>query len=249
MGHEVGLLATKLYPAGLYVAEDYLHHLKAQKTTASAMADPNVSAIFEGAFAFNDVRIRVDILQRLKNDRWNLIEVKSSTSAKEVYVVDAAIQYYVLNGAGLVLERAGILHLNNQFLYDGVQLNLQQFFHFTDLTEDIRQRQFTIALQVESLKTVVSSDSPPNIAPSRHCLNPYPCEFWEHCTKAKPDFWVMDLAGITNRRFLELEEIGVETIEKMRIFVAMKIASASIVMVNLPSVECRILLFFPTCKC
>jgi predicted RecB family nuclease len=213
MGHEVGLLATKLYPAGFYVAENYLHHPEAQKTTESALAKSDVPAIFEGAFAFNDVRIRVDILQRLKNDRWNLIEVKSSTSVKEVYVVDAAIQYYVLNGAGLALDRAGILHLNNQYVYDGAHLDLQQLFHFTDLTAEIGQRQFTIVLQVENLKSVILSNSPPSISPSRHCLTPYKCEFWEHCTRDKPDFWVMDLAGITNRKFLDLAEIGVETID------------------------------------
>jgi predicted RecB family nuclease len=215
MGHEVGLLATKLYPDGLYVAEDYLHHPEAQKTTESAISNPDVPAIFEGAFAFNDVRIRVDILQRLENDRWNLIEVKSSTSAKEVYVVDAAIQYYVLNGAGIALDRAGILHLNNQYVYDGAQLDLQQLFHFTDLTAEIGQKQFTIALQLENLKSVISSDSPPSISPSRHCLTPYKCEFWEHCTRDKPDFWVMGLAGITNRKFLDLAEIGVETIDSI----------------------------------
>jgi predicted RecB family nuclease len=213
IGHEVGVLATKLYPAGLYVAEDYLHHPAAQKKTESALADPDVPAIFEGAFAFNDVRVRVDILQRLKNNRWSLIEVKSSTSAKEVYIVDAAIQYYVLTGAGLGVDRAGILHLNNQYVYDGAQLDLQQLFHFTDLSTEIRQRQLMIALQVEDLKSLISSDSPPSVAPSRHCLTPYKCEFWEHCTRDKPDFWVMDLAGITNRKFLDLAEIGVETID------------------------------------
>jgi Domain of unknown function(DUF2779)/Domain of unknown function DUF83 len=213
VGHEVGMLATKLYPAGLYVAEDYLHHPEAQKTTESAITNPNVSAIFEGAFVFDDIRIRVDILERLHNDRWNMIEVKSSTSAKEVYINDAAVQYYVLNGAGLALDRVGILHLNNQYVYDGAQLDLNQLFHFTDLTEEVNRRQETIANQVESLKTVISSDSPPTISPSRHCLNPYKCEFWEYCTKDKPDFWVMGLAGITNRKFLDLAEIGVETID------------------------------------
>ena len=92
MGHEVGRLATKLYPAGLYVSEDYMHHPEAQKTTESAIANPNVPAIFEGAFVFDDIRIRVDILERLSNDRWKMIEVKSSTSAKEIYIVDAAVQ-------------------------------------------------------------------------------------------------------------------------------------------------------------
>ena len=215
MGHEVGLLATKIYPAGLFVSEDYMHHPEAQKTTESAITNPDVPAIFEGAFVFDDIRIRVDILERLNNDRWNMIEVKSATSAKEVYINDAAIQYYVLKGAGLALDRVGILHLNNQYVYDGDHLDLQQLFHFTDLTEEVNRRQESIANQVKSLKTVILSDSPPIISPSRHCLNPYKCEFWEYCTKDKPDFWVMGLAGITNRKFLDLAEIGVETIDSI----------------------------------
>jgi hypothetical protein len=212
MGHEVGLLATKLYPAGVYVSEDYMHHRAAQKTTESAMTNPDVPAIFEGAFVYDGIRIRVDILERLKNNRWNMIEVKSSTSAKEVYINDAAVQYYVLNGAGLSLDRVGILHLNNQYVYDGIRLDLNQLFHFTDLTDEICRRRESIVNQLETLKIVISSDSAPDISPSRHCLNPYKCEFWEHCTKDKPDFWVMDLTGITSQKFGQLTEIGVESI-------------------------------------
>jgi hypothetical protein len=64
-----GVLATKLYPAGLYVTEDYLHHQKAQKATDSAIGNPNVPAIFEGSFVYDDIRLRVGILARLKNGR------------------------------------------------------------------------------------------------------------------------------------------------------------------------------------
>jgi hypothetical protein len=85
MGHEVGRLATKLYPSGLYVSEEYMHHPEAQKTTESAIINLDVPAIFEGAFIFNAIRILVNILESCKNKRWNVIEVKSSTSAKEVY--------------------------------------------------------------------------------------------------------------------------------------------------------------------
>jgi len=49
-------------------------------------------------FFSGGVRIRVGILERLNDGRWNLIEVKSSTSVKEVHLPDVAIQYYVLHG-------------------------------------------------------------------------------------------------------------------------------------------------------
>jgi hypothetical protein len=141
-----------------------------------------------------------------------MIEVKSATSAKEVYIVDAAIQYYVLKGAGIALDRVGILHLNNQYVYDGAKLDLNQLFHFADLTEEVHQRQELIVNQVESLKTVLFLESPPTVSPSRHCLNPYKCEFWEYCTQDMPEFWVMGLSGITNKKLDQLTEIRVESI-------------------------------------
>ena len=65
MGHEVGRLATELYPNGVLIEEDYLHHREAQNSTAQAIKDRNIPALFEAAFTFDGVRIRVDILERL----------------------------------------------------------------------------------------------------------------------------------------------------------------------------------------
>ncbi|MBW2285546.1 MAG: DUF2779 domain-containing protein, partial [Deltaproteobacteria bacterium] len=83
MGHRVGELATRLYPKGVLIEEDYLHHREAVLHTRSAMEDASIKAIFEAAFLEDGVRIRVDILERLPSGEWNLIEVKSSTSTKD----------------------------------------------------------------------------------------------------------------------------------------------------------------------
>jgi len=45
--------------------------------------------------------------------------VKSSTSVKDVHLPDVAIQYYVLQGSGLDINRAFFLFINNQYVYDG----------------------------------------------------------------------------------------------------------------------------------
>jgi len=76
-------------------------------------------------------------LEKLKDGAWNLIEVKSATSVKDLYLPDVAVQYYVLSGSGLNVDRAGILHLNNQYVYDGIQLDLKGLLTFSDLTEEV----------------------------------------------------------------------------------------------------------------
>ena len=197
MGHEVGLLAHKLYPDGVNITEDYLHHREAVKTTETAMADGTVPAIFEGAFVHDDVRIRVDILERLNGQNWNLIEVKASTSVKEVHMIDAAIQYYVLTRVGLEIDRVGIMHLCKKYAYNGVKIVINELFNFEDLTDYVQGRQRLIVKELESLKAVLLLESPPDISPARHCLSPYKCEFLERCTEVNPKFGV---TGLSNGR-------------------------------------------------
>ena len=211
-GHEVGRLATRLYPRGILIKEDHLHHNLAVKSTRAAMDNPGVKSIYEAAFTYQNVRIRVDILQKLENGNWNLIEVKSSTGYKDVHLPDVAVQQYVLNGSGLSIEKAGILHLNNQYIYDGQQIDLANLFNFVDFTDRLFVQVQSISRQLDSFKQILAADSAPVIPPDRHCKNPYPCEFWEHCTSEMPEFWIFYLSGIVQDRLLELADMGIRDI-------------------------------------
>ena len=215
MGHEVGKLATQLYPGGILIGEDHLHHHQAVRSTRKALGNPSVSAIYEAAFTHDGIRVRVDILERLGDERWNLIEVKSSTSVKGVHIPDVAVQYHTLRGLGLNINQAGILHLNNQYVYDGQHLHLAQLFTFSDLTEEVINRREEILSLLNQLREILKGGSPPEITPSRHCLTPYGCEFWDHCTAGMPEFWVVNLSGITQGRLGKLAELGVEDIRQI----------------------------------
>jgi len=212
MGHEVGRLATELYPGGVLIAEDYRHHREAERATVRALADPDVRALFEAAFTFDGIRIRTDILERNGDGTWNLVEVKSSTSVKDVYKPDVAVQYHVLEGAGLRIAAAGLLNVNNRYVFDGRTLDLAQLFQLTDLTEEVAALQEELAAQIAELKKVIALETAPAVPPSRHCFHPYKCEFWEHCTAGMPESWVIHLAGITEEKLARLRELGVDDI-------------------------------------
>ena len=211
-GHEAGRLATGLFPGGVLIEEDHLHHAEAVQSTLAAMNNPDIPAIFEAAFIHNDVRVRVDILERLQNGGWNLIEVKSATSVKDVYHSDVGVQFGVLSGTGFNVSRAGILHLNHQYVYDGKKLKLDNLFAFSDLTEPVLDLQQEIPAMLAELEEMLAAASAPHILPSRHCHSPYACEFWEHCTADMPEFWVMYLTGIREERLNELAAMGIEDI-------------------------------------
>jgi hypothetical protein len=214
-GQEVGRLATGLFPGGVLIEEDHLHHAEAVQSTLAAMKNPDIPAIFEAAFIHDDVRVRVDILERLQNGGWNLIEVKSATSVKDVYHSDVGVQYRVLKGSDLSVGRAGILHLNSHYVYDGKKRQLDSLFTFSDLTEHVLALQEDLSARVAELKEMLTTASAPQILPSRHCHCPYDCEFWEHCTADMPEFWVMYLTGIREERLNELAAMGIEDIREI----------------------------------
>jgi predicted RecB family nuclease len=211
-GHEVGRLATGLYPDGIRVEEDHLHHEEAVRSTATAMQHPAVSALYEAAFVEDGVRVRVDVLERAGRGTWNLIEVKSSTSVKHVYLPDVAVQHHVLKTAGLRVDRVGVLHINSGYAYDGRHLELDELFRFSDLTEEVRRMEAEIPRKIQELQGVLAGEFPPEILPSRHCLSPYRCEFWEHCTAGMPEHWIMGLSGISERKLNELTALGISDI-------------------------------------
>src|SRR5579885_948472 len=105
MGSEVGVLARRRFSNGVLVEADHRHPTAALEQTAKLVANPNVPAIFEGAFEYDRILVRVDILERLEPGvdgapRWRLIEVKSSTRVKETHLEDLAVQTHVVKGAG-----------------------------------------------------------------------------------------------------------------------------------------------------
>jgi predicted RecB family nuclease len=212
VGHKVGELATRLYPGGRRIAEDHTHHEKAVQTTLKVIENPEIHAIYEAAFLSDDIRVRVDILERLENGRWNLIEVKSSASVKDVHLPDVAVQWHVLRGAGLEIDKAFLMHVNNEYVYDGKELDLNSFFISSDVTKEVVAMQESVPSMISELKAVLSDSDPPDIPPSRHCNTPYECEFYEHCTKEMPEHWIMDLSGITQRKLNELAAMGINDI-------------------------------------
>jgi len=212
-GQEVGELATRLFPEGVLIREDHFHHEEAVQTTRNIVQDPSVSTIFEAAFLYHDVRIRVDILKRLDNGQWNMIEVKSSTSVKDIHLPDVAIQYYVLKASGLNINRAFLLLINNQYVYDGSNFDLENFFSFYDVTDEVLSIQNEIPSSIDEQHQMLSAADAPLVQPSRHCNTPFICEFWEYCTKDMPAHWIFDLYGVSQKKFDELTGMNVEDIK------------------------------------
>ncbi len=219
MGTTIGVLARERFPGGVLVEAGHRHSKEALRRTAELIADPTVPAIFEGAFFFDHVLVRVDILERVPNDedgtsRWRLIEVKSSTRVKDVHLDDLAVQSHVLIGAGLELAGACLMHINNRYVYGGGEFDLDALFSVQELTDAVRARLTNVPEGLADMKSMLLVPLAPSIKPDGHCHAPYECPFWSHCTKDKPERWIYHLpgGGKVMQQFLRQ---GIETIDEI----------------------------------
>ncbi len=203
-GDEVGALARDRVPGGKLIEQDHHKLTEAIQATQEVLKTSSTPAVYEATFAYDDVLIRADILERAGNGAWNLIEVKSGTKVKDDNLEDVAIQHYVLTQTGFQIEQAGILNLNNEYVYDGRKLDLQALFTFEDLGDKVPEKREEIAAEVQRLKAMLERTEPPNVIPSKHCKKPHDCEFFEHCRESMPEHWVGELSGIRQEKLDEL---------------------------------------------
>ena len=210
-GNEVGLFAQKAFSSGTLISEDHMHHKEAVTRTKELIADKSIPAIFEAAFSFEDILIRVDILERLPRDRWRLIEVKSSTETKEYHLPDVAIQKYVLKQSGFNVSEACLMHLNRDYVYDGEKYQLNELFTINNLMEEIESIENEVPAHIKEQWRVLALKKVPDIEIGQQCKDPFVCEFYSLCHEELPDDWVGNLPRI-GKKAEELIEMGIASI-------------------------------------
>jgi len=213
-GTRVGELARDLYPGGVLIAENHLHHDAAMAATTQALSDNAVPALYEAGFLHNGVRMRADILSRSEGG-FDLIEMKSTTQVKEEHLPDVAIQLYVLRGCGLPVRRACLGHLNKEYIYPGGDYDLWQLFAVEDITGEAEDMQSAIPGILDGIREALSSPEPPCIEAGRHCTRPYTCPFHGHCHENLPGHSVSQLPRAREELLEALAAAGIADIRQI----------------------------------
>ncbi len=210
-GTDVGELAQQLFPGGINSKpETHLEYAKAAKKTEK-LIEEGIKIIYEAVFIYNGVLVISDIIRKHRG-KWQIYEVKSSTSVKDVHFYDAAIQYYVLNGLGLNISDVSIVHLNNEYVREG-DLDIRQLFTIHSLYDDVIEIQSEIEENVTDFKKMLKRKSIPDIDIGEHCFNPYSCSFLGHCWKQVPEYSVFNLNRLHKNKKFELYYEGIVNIE------------------------------------
>jgi predicted RecB family nuclease len=210
-GHEVGMLARQLFPGGIEVRCDRGLE-QAIRASRELVVTPAVPAIFEGVFQHDGVVVRVDVLHRRKDNRWRVIEVKSSASKKEEHLDDVAIQYRVLSRCGLDVGSCCLAHVNRNYVFQGGIVDPWRFFRIRNVTRLVEKLQPKLTFQLRAAFTVLSMPAAPDVKPGSHCTAPVVCEFYDRCNTQRPDDHIGFIPRIHASAMEELGEMGIESI-------------------------------------
>jgi hypothetical protein len=215
IGQEIGQKAHLLFPGGARIDEEPWQHAEAAARTAALMIDARVPAIFEAAFEYENIRIRVDVLERLAPDSWGLREVKSSSGLKDHYLDDIALQTYVLRGAGIAVSSIELLHVNTRYVRGASGICWTDFFMRLDVRDAIDVRLIDLPARLPAMRDCLGMIRLPEAEPGIQCGTPYACEFWDRCTADKPADWIAYFPRLSQARASELKAHGIESISSI----------------------------------
>jgi hypothetical protein len=207
-GHDVGALAKKMFPDGVEVGAGVLDLDETIRLTKSAfkLRKP----LFEAAFSANGGYCRTDILRPAPQNAWDIIEVKSTTSVKEVHLEDLGFQKWVLASAGLKIRNCYLMHINSDFVRQG-KIDPKKFFTLADVTDQAANPEQQVTNKLADMFKVIRQRRHPDIQIGSHCDDPYTCALHDHCWKFLPSHSVFDLYRGAKKGF-DLLEQGIEAL-------------------------------------
>jgi hypothetical protein len=214
VGNRVGELACQLFPNGKEVPFDGTTFDEKIALTQQWI-DEGVQNIYEASFSFDGIFIMIDILHRCEDGRVEIYEVKSSTEVKEVYLHDASVQHYVLEGLGFDVKATHIVHLNNQYVREQ-QLDIQQLFSIVNVSDEVKELQANIPAFLNHFAHFIDKkDEEPLVEIGEHCFKPYACDAMAYCWKDIPDYSVFNISRLKQEKKFALYQQGVITLDQI----------------------------------
>ena len=199
-GNQIGHLATQQFPDGVEV--DHSDFFGAVRETQKLM-ETDVPAIFEATFRVGRLYARVDVLRRTPYG-WDLIEVKGSTRAKPVHIIDIAFQYHLLKKAGVIVTGLYLMHVNRDY----IQPDDGDFLVIEEVGKEVEAVLPAVVTELKGLLGVMDRDEP-DVPIGTHCSDPYDCPFQEHCWSFLPTESVLTIPSLKKVKAFEMVHAGI----------------------------------------
>jgi len=196
-GTLVGELATKLYKNGIDLANMGFEENISKTQELLKERIP----IFEAGFVVDNLFSRVDILNPIEKDAWDIIEVKSSTRTKDQHISDVAFQKYCCELAGLTIRNCFIMHVDNTFVKEG-DIDPKEFFVLENVSDRVELNE--IPGRIALMFDVINAKTPPDFDLSAIEKSKYGSFLIDEFISGLPEGNIFELYNARKKKLVEL---------------------------------------------
>ena len=169
--------------------------------------------ITEASFLYDNNFCSVDLLKKDK-DELSIYEVKSSTELNDIYLDDISYQYYVLNNSKLNIKKCFIVYINSHYIREK-KLDINKLFIKKDVTDIVLKKQSEVEKNIKEINLYMKKEEV-NDDIGEYCKNPYPCPYFNYCTRLLPDNNIFKIRRMSNKTKFKFYKIGIYKYEDLK---------------------------------
>jgi len=212
-GNSVGLLAHKLFPNGKDCSPpSSLKFLEGLAKTKDCINNSE-ALIYEACFQAEGVYSALDILE-FKNQEYTAYEVKSASKISSIYIMDAALQYFVISRNGIQLKDFFLVYVDTSYVREK-KLDPERFFKKKSILRKVLELQPYVEEKVAELKRMLAEGVEPNLPIGEHCHSPYSCDFIGTCRGDLANDSIFFLNGASKQLIYSLYNSGIKGISQL----------------------------------
>jgi hypothetical protein len=150
----------------------------------------------------------VDVLIKdKKNNTVDIYEIKSSSHVKRSHSYGVTFQH-ILAKELLNINKTYLVHINSDYVKQG-EIDLEQFFVITDMTDEILKHQDEVEVERANAKKLIGSKKPPE---NETCTKPKDCPCPSLCHYNLPKFSIYDIPDMRKKgvQFMTLQTMEIK---------------------------------------
>ncbi|MDH5533332.1 MAG: DUF2779 domain-containing protein [Candidatus Pacebacteria bacterium] len=163
-GNEFESYANRLFPDAVKLGFNNYSEYQSLTYRTEQEIIRGTKIILQGRLEADGITCIFDVLIRVGDKEFDLIEIKASTKSKPEHEYDLAFQMLVLEKAGYSVRNISVIHANKEYVREG-EIDPVGITSITDVTMEVKALKSTTEQQLIEAFKLLSSGECPDLSP------------------------------------------------------------------------------------
>ena len=188
-------IAEDFFENGIHIKEEDSHNISELKE----------KVFFQIKFETEDLISIIDVLEKVDDNKYNLYEIKSSSSVKEIHYYDLAFQKYILEKNNINVKDVFCIHVNSDYIKKGA-IKPKEIVKINNITDDVEKLRQKTESNIKNAMNIFNTKNEPKFKMtdrSRFSDKQYCLKFYRSLTSS-PAYSIYDLS-LKKDKLIDLE--------------------------------------------